>query len=396
MDTARPIALYFPWVRELTGAPRSALNLFLNLNPRRWRPFLVTDQPNALSESMQRAGFEVEILPFSPLLSLRQHQGLRLGWRARARALLELRRHQRSLARVLLRRQAAVVWARNAKGALFAARSAKAAGCPYVWDVGLEDPSEGMLYLLHGWALRQADLVVTQAESQPLKIFGRRRQARYAHKFRSLMPGIDPARASSLIASARSRPPAGMVVLCVGTIHPRKNQGLLLRAALPLMAEYPELCLRFIGSALDTTYAKELERIVENSGASARVEFLGWRDDVPEQMGRAHVLVVASDNEGVPQVVREAMFAGMAVVSSAVGGIPDVIDHERTGLLYPAGDADSLRTTLRTLASDKDRLRALGLAACADALSRFSLESWCRRYDDLLWSLVHPRHSIPG
>lgn len=391
-DAPHPIAVYFPWVRELTGAPRSALNLMLNLDARRWRPFLITDRPNALSSAFERARLDVEILPLPPVLSLRNHEGLRLRWGTRVRALVALRRHQRELARLLRQRGAALVWARNAKGVLYAAPGAKAAGCRYVWDVGLEDPSRGPLYVLHSWALRQADLIVTQAERQPVEIFGVRRRERFAHKFRCLMPGIDPQRAEELRVAALQRPSPGPVVLSVGTIHPRKNQGLLLDAALPLLRAYPAMRLRFVGSALDGAYAESLRKSVTAAGLDARVDFLGWRDDVPQLMGRAHVLVVSSDNEGVPQVVREAMFSGLAVVSAAVGGVPDVLTHERTGLLFPRRDASTLAGLLAGLARDPAGVQSLGERARAYALERFSVERWAACYDDLLWQLVAARN----
>ncbi|MDQ2642201.1 MAG: glycosyltransferase family 4 protein [Myxococcota bacterium] len=389
MAAPRPIAFYFPWVRELTGAPRSALNLMLNLSPERWRPFLVTDRENALSEQMAKAGLPVEIVPLPALLGVRNHQGLRLSWRWRARALLALRRHHRELAALLVRRRAALLWSRNAKGVLYAAPGARAAGCRYVWDVGLEDPSRGPLYLLHSWALRQADLIVTQARRQPLEIFGERRRARFAHKFHCLPPGIEARRAEALLRAARSRPARGeLVALCVGTVHPRKNQRLLLDAALPLLRQHSGFRLRFAGSPLDEGYARSLVELARSAGVLNQVEFLGWRDDIPELMAEAQLLVVSSDNEGVPQVVREAMFSGLAVVSSAVGGIPEVVSDARTGLLYPRGDGARLREHLAMLLANPEKVEQLGANARAHAREHFSLERWCRSYDDLLWSLA--------
>ncbi len=388
MAAPRPIAFYFPWVRELTGAPRSALNLILNLNRERWHPFLITDRENPLSEAVVNAGLDAELLSLPPVLNVRNHEGLRFRWASRARALLELRRHHRALSALLIQRQAALVWARNAKGVLFAAPAAKAARCHYVWDVGLEDPSQGPLYFLHSWALRQADAIVTQAQRQPREIFGERRRARFAHKFHWLPPGIEPGRAASLIRASEKRTSDGPVLLSVGTIHPRKNQRLLLEAALPLLREHPTLRVRFAGSPLDAAYARSLVELADGANVADRVELLGWRDDIPELMGSAQVLVVSSDNEGVPQVVREAMFAGMTVVSSAVGGIPDVVESGKNGLLYPQRDRDALRKHLTRLLANPLEIRALGDNARAHAREHFAFERWCSSYDDLLWSLA--------
>ena len=100
------------------------------------------------------------------------------------------------------------------------------------------------------------------------------------------------------------------------------------------------------------------------------------------------MLVVPSFTEGAPLVVLEAMAAGVPVVASAVGGIPDQVRHGREGLLVPPGDPAALGDALLGLLRDPPRARRLGEAGRRRAASRFGHEAMVRQieavYDDAL------------
>ncbi len=92
------------------------------------------------------------------------------------------------------------------------------------------------------------------------------------------------------------------------------------------------------------------------------VELAGERDDVPDVLARADVFVLSSRSEGMPISVLEAMAAGLPVVATAVGGVPEIVVDGETGLLVPAGDADALADALRRLLADAALRRRQGAA----------------------------------
>jgi colanic acid/amylovoran biosynthesis glycosyltransferase len=113
-----------------------------------------------------------------------------------------------------------------------------------------------------------------------------------------------------------------------------------------------------------------------------RVRFLGWQgqDQVVEALDRAQVLVAASvtaanaDEEGIPNVLKEAMAVGLPVVSTANGGIPELVEDEATGLLVPERDPEALAARLAALARHPERRIALARAGRARVERDYDIE----------------------
>jgi glycosyltransferase involved in cell wall biosynthesis len=93
---------------------------------------------------------------------------------------------------------------------------------------------------------------------------------------------------------------------------------------------------------------------------------------VPALLGAADLFVLPSRREGLPIALLEAMEAGLAIVATPVGGIPEALAHGEAGVLVPAGDARALADALAALARDPARRRALSEAARARAHARYS------------------------
>ena len=93
------------------------------------------------------------------------------------------------------------------------------------------------------------------------------------------------------------------------------------------------------------------------------VMWVGWRLDLPQLYRTADIVVLASTNEGTPVALIEAMAAGRAVVATRVGGVPDVVTDEETGVLVPAADERALGAALLRVATDATLRDWLGRAA---------------------------------
>ena len=107
---------------------------------------------------------------------------------------------------------------------------------------------------------------------------------------------------------------------------------------------------------------------------SQAFSFLGHRDDVAAQLADADIFVLPSRSEAFPNALLEAMGAGLAVVASATGGILEIVDDGRTGLLAEAGSADQLGDRLCELMADSAQAARLGEAARVAVKARFSFE----------------------
>jgi glycosyltransferase involved in cell wall biosynthesis len=172
--------------------------------------------------------------------------------------------------------------------------------------------------------------------------------------------------------------PDDFVFVSVGRLAQGKNQALAIRA-LSRMSRCPGAVLLFAGEGPDDT-RDALTGIAHACGVGDRVRFLGRRTDIPDLLGASDAFVLSSDFEGNPLTVLEAMAAGLPVASTAVGGIPELVEHGAGGLLTPAGDAEALAGSLDALAGDDDSRSRMGAAARDTARARFDVSAMASGY----------------
>jgi len=181
------------------------------------------------------------------------------------------------------------------------------------------------------------------------------------------MPDVAP----SLRADPGRSPPR---LIMVGRFEPQKDQATLLRALGGLRDLPWELDLVGDGPRLDPMRA-----LAEQEGIGARVHFLGQRTDVAQLLARCQGSILATNWEGFPLSILEAMRAGLPVVASAVGGVEESIDDGRTGFLVARGDVSGLRERLRPLLMDGELRCRLGAAGRSRFAGEFSLERMVSR-----------------
>jgi glycosyltransferase involved in cell wall biosynthesis len=114
-----------------------------------------------------------------------------------------------------------------------------------------------------------------------------------------------------------------------------------------------------------------LERRASELGLDGRVRFLGWRGDLDTVYAASDLFVLTSRNEGTPVALIEAMAAGLASVSTDVGGVRDVVADAEVGVLVPFGDVDALAAAVLALAEAPARRSGMGRAARASVRDRF-------------------------
>jgi len=133
----------------------------------------------------------------------------------------------------------------------------------------------------------------------------------------------------------------------------------------------PDLKLEIAGSGpAEASLRDEAHRL----GLDGCVAFLGWQDEVP--FHRWSVFVVPSLEEAFGMATLEAMAAGLPVVASAVGGLPELVEHGRTGWLVPPAEPQALADRLVTLLGDARQQEQMG-AAARNRAGEFSAERMC-------------------
>lgn len=121
--------------------------------------------------------------------------------------------------------------------------------------------------------------------------------------------------------------------------------------------------------------------LARERGIANRIEIPGWLDSaaVADVFRQSGIFVLPSSAEGLPMAILEAFACGAAVIATPVGAVPEVIDHERNGLLVPVGDVNALADALRRLLDDPIFRQSLGEAARRDHAEKYEIGGYVRR-----------------
>jgi glycosyltransferase involved in cell wall biosynthesis len=177
--------------------------------------------------------------------------------------------------------------------------------------------------------------------------------------------------------------PDDLLIVSVARFEPQKNPlGLIAAFARAL----PELPSSYLVMAGEGTLLGECRAVAARLGVSERVYFPGLCQDVAELLSACDLFALASDWEGVPVAVIEAMAARLPVVATAVGGVPELVETGVTGVLVAPGDMDALSRAFVELAGNSERMLLMGEQAMRRALrfdSGAMIESYARLFEQL-------------
>jgi glycosyltransferase involved in cell wall biosynthesis len=183
-------------------------------------------------------------------------------------------------------------------------------------------------------------------------------------------------------------PPDSLVVGYVGWLIPIKGVTHLVNAMAEVVQRHPNSLLVLVGKGDEKGEEEvKLSKQVENLGIVDNVRFLGWRPDVNKIMGCFDIFVLPSLNEGMGRVLVEAMSAGLPIVASRVGGIPDLVKHGENGLLVPPANAGALEQAISDLLSNKSRRKHMGETG-KKMCHLYSVEAMVEKIDNLYSRLL--------
>jgi glycosyltransferase involved in cell wall biosynthesis len=183
----------------------------------------------------------------------------------------------------------------------------------------------------------------------------------------------------------RGHAPSEIILGTAGRLVELKGIEYLLRAAAAVQSEFPALRVEIAGSGPQRT---KLEDAAVQAGLGGQVKFLGWINDLPSLLSRWDIFVMPSLEEGFPIAALDALAAGLPVVATSVGGIPELIEDGKNGYLVPARDVEALASRIRTLLCNPELRACMGAAGYARVRDHFSAAqmtaSFAQLYDELL------------
>ncbi|MEK7725839.1 MAG: glycosyltransferase family 4 protein [Nitrospirota bacterium] len=163
----------------------------------------------------------------------------------------------------------------------------------------------------------------------------------------------------------------GPLLVMVARLTQPKGHCDLIEALALLRDQWPQLQCVCVG---DGELKQPLEALAAARGLSAMCRFVGSRDDVMEFYAAADIVVLPSHSDGFPYVVLEALAMGKPVIATDVNGVPEVIEHMKTGLLVQARDVTALADAIQSLLAHPERATQLGSAGRAVVQERFTVD----------------------
>jgi L-malate glycosyltransferase len=169
-------------------------------------------------------------------------------------------------------------------------------------------------------------------------------------------------------------------IITVANLRAEKAHEVLLEAAELVLRRCPDAEFVVAGNG---PRRQELEAMAQSQGISERVQFIGHADDVPALLRSGDMFVLPSRSEAFPNGVLEAMATGLPIVATRVGGILELVENQRTGVLVPPDDARALGHALLDLIQWPSHARRLGKAARAQVEARYSWERMVSAFQQL-------------
>lgn len=248
--------------------------------------------------------------------------------------------------------------------------AARLAGVPVLHTRRVDNPESRWLvalkYRLHHRVIAISEGIarVLLAEGLPPAKLRVVRSAVVAERFaRPCRPG--------LLRERLGLPEDALLIGVVAQLIERKGHAVLLRALPALVAEQPRLQVVFFGQG---PLAATLEQQARELGLEQRVHLVGFREDLAELLPCLAVLVHPARMEGLGVSLLQAAAAGVPIVATAVGGIPEAVEDGVTGVLVPAGDSEALGQAMRSLLADRSLREQLGRAGAERVRRVFSVE----------------------
>ncbi len=205
-------------------------------------------------------------------------------------------------------------------------------------------------------------------------------------KAQCIAEGIAPSRLMTILNGidverfAFSGPCRGGPIVAVARLSPEKDLANLVRSVALAAKRAPELRVEVAGGG---PCLADLKQLAASLGVGDRINFLGEVRDVPALLARATIFVLPSRSEGIPLTALEAMACGLPVVATRVGGLPEVVEDEVTGLLVPPADPAALAGAITELQDNPERSDRMGRAGRQRALERFDVRRMVAQYEAL-------------
>jgi glycosyltransferase involved in cell wall biosynthesis len=387
----RPLrVLFFDHTAAQSGAEIAMLNLVRHLDPQKIKALVVFGAGGPVVDQM-RPYAETYVLPLPATVANAKKDSLGISSLFRLRATLGGIRYMWGLAKFIRQNEVDVVHTNSLKADLIGGIAARLSGRPVIWHVRdrvdndyLPSSVVRAFRLLSHWI---PHFVIANSGATLRSLWP---ATPLAHSGTS---GIQAKQQSAVVhdgtlwpfpvnrSSARNE---HVRIGLIGRISPWKGQHVFLRAATLVSERFPKARFFIVGSALfgESEYEQEVRSLTKSLGLSDVVTFTGFRSDVQNAIADMDLIVHASiTGEPFGQVIIEGMAAGKPVIATAGGGVPEIVEDGKTGILVPMGDVQAMAEAISCLLADPVLAASMGERGRERVRDHFTIEKKARKVE---------------
>ncbi len=275
----------------------------------------------------------------------------------------------------------------TARGALYSGAAALRSGVPAVWHVRVLDKEP----LSDNLLVRMYKKIITNSES----VAGRFKNiSNAANKVITVYNPVDlesykPSPPDAKIRESFGASDEDIIVANVGRLVDYKGINYFIEAAEIIAASDHPVAKKIKFTVVgDGPMRNDLKSQADNSKAHSKIFFTGHREDIPAILNSTDIFVLSSNAEHFGRVLIEAMACRKPVIGTKAGGVPEIIEHDVTGLLIPPRNPSEMAKAIMSLASDKEKAEKIASAGEDKARRCFSIEKHAEKvmniYDEIL------------
>lgn len=384
---SRTKILYISHSSEIAGAEVCLLTLVKHIDKELFEPVVVFSSEGPLKKRIDGLGVKTRLSPLE--WWIRSSGCSETVLSDRVRGIEEIIEEERP---AIVHTNTSVIW----EGAL----AAKEKGVPHLWHV--HEKLKGHPSLIPILPLNIVFMLMDMLSEKVVAVSNYVgngiREALPAEKVVIVHNGIGEDRQPSGKGRASLREELGvggaLLAVTIGSLVREKGHDVLLKAAEAVMKSGADV--RFViagGGGPDVVNL--LEKEIEEKGLKDTVSYIGFRDDVPDILNAADLLILPSRTDAFPTVVLEAMAAGKAVLATECGGPQEMITNGENGFLVPIEDPQALAMKIIELSADRERLEPVGKAALKSYIENFTAKVYARRFEEVYTGILRDYKAIP-